>query len=95
MIKTTSKTLNRLAHDYLELKNQSKILKSQEDALRTELLVALENESAMKTDDYIVLASKQSMSTIDRKALIAALGEQEVVKYTKVTNYVKLEVKVA
>lgn len=86
--------MKNLLKDYYEAQELIRNLQAQQKELREEIIGQM-NESIKSQGDYVAVLTDAQRSSLDKKALIADHGKDFVEEYTKVTEYQKLEIKVA
>lgn len=88
-----SKKMIEMVAELAEIVEQRRELAKKEKQLKAQLDVALENEEAMKAGQWLVTATEKTRSSLDRKALEAEYGADEITRFEKVTTYRQIDLK--
>ena len=91
----TNQTEINMARELAGLKSQIKTLEKRHDEIVSFFKTNYKGESLLKLDSFVVIMKDQERSTLDRKALEAQLGIDNVLPFVKTTNSVVLTVQEA
>ena len=87
-----SERTKEMAAELFALISQRKEIERREKELKDYFKSTMAEHTLIRAGDYSVILKDAVTSSIDRKALIAAKGEQFVAGFTKETHYQKVEI---
>lgn len=83
------------AHRWSKLKRKLADLNDEVEFIKDYFKSQINEGEAVLCGDFVIGSTKCSRSGLDRDALVEEIGPEIVEKFTKVTEFVKLDIKVA